>query len=86
MSIPCYYVIALRLDNRTHNAIKLQQSLTEHGCNIKMRVGLHEADENVCATDGLIILQACGNAQTIQKMLDDFNSLDGVTAKMLDLN
>lgn len=86
MSIPCYYVIGLRLDNRTHNAVKLQESLTQHGCNIKMRVGLHEANENVCATDGLIILQVCGEAPTIQAMLDDFNGLEGVTAKMLDLN
>lgn len=82
----CYYVIALRLDNRTHNAAHLQEVLTSHGCNIKTRLGLHETSPDFCAEDGLIILQPCADKGTVEKMLDDFNALTGVTAKMIDLN
>lgn len=82
----CYYIIGLRLDNRTHNAIKLQEALTEHGCNIKVRLGLHDTGEDHCATDGVIVLQPCGEKETIEKMLADFNLIEGVTAKLIDLN
>ncbi|KKI51716.1 hypothetical protein CHK_0883 [Christensenella hongkongensis] len=82
----CYYIIGLRLNHRTSNAIKLQQALTEYGCNIKMRVGLHETSEEFCADDGVIMLQACGDKETVEKMVAAFNDVEGVTAKMLDLN
>lgn len=81
-----YYIIALRIDHRTSNAVKVQEILTKHGCNIRTRIGLHEADAETCADDGLIILQACGDIAVIQQMLADFDALDGVRAKMLDLN
>ena len=32
------------------------------------------------------MLQACGEPDTITAMLDAFNQLEGVSAKMLDLN
>ena len=31
-------------------------------------------------------LQACGDKETIGKMMDAFNNVEGVTAKLLDLN
>lgn len=82
----CYYIIGLRLSYRQHNAILLQEELTKFGCNIKMRLGLHETDEKYCSNDGLIILQACGEKEEVEKMLDAFNNLDGVSAKLMDLN
>lgn len=32
------------------------------------------------------MLQACGEKETIDRMLDAFNALEGVNAKLLDLN
>lgn len=82
----CYYIIGLRLNHRTGNAVKLQEVLTEYGCHIKLRVGLHETSEEFCSDDGVIMLQACGDRETIEQMLDAFNKLDGTCAKMMDLN
>ena len=53
---------------------------------IGLRVGLHETGENFCSDDGVIMLQACGDKETIGKMMDAFNNVEGVTAKLLDLN
>ena len=82
----CYYIVGLRLNNRTHNATLLQEVLTKHGCNIKVRLGLHEASEDVCANDGLIVLQPCGKKEVIEAMVAELDSLDGVSAKLMDLN
>ena len=82
----CYYIIGLRLRYRQHNAAVLQEELTKFGCNIKMRLGLHETDEKSCSNDGLIVLQVCGEKEKVEEMLVAFNKLEGVSAKLMDLN
>ena len=34
-------IMGLRVDHRRANAPKLQEALTQHGCQIKMRIGMH---------------------------------------------
>lgn len=82
----CYYVIGVRMDNRVGNALKFQETLTKNGCMIKARLGLHEASEDVCANDGLIILQPCGKKGEVAQLVEDLNRLEGITAKYIDLN
>ncbi|WP_027400107.1 hypothetical protein [Anaerovorax odorimutans] len=82
----CYYVIGVRLDNRVNNSLKFQEVLTKNGCNLKARLGLHEASEDVCGTDGLIILQPCGEKEEVEKLVTELNELEGITAKYIDLN
>ena len=82
----CYYVIGVRMDNRVGNAVKFQETLTKNGCKIKARLGLHEVSETTCANDGLIILQPCGKKEEVEQLVDDLNKLEGVTAKLMDLN
>lgn len=81
-----FYILAIRVDHRHTNAVRLQEMLTKYGCNIRMRVGMHEADADYCADDGLIILQVYGDTEITNAMIADFDSLEGVTARMLDMN
>ncbi|HBU13365.1 MAG TPA: hypothetical protein DEB31_11810 [Clostridiales bacterium] len=82
----CYFIVGIRVDNRTSNALKLQEALTGHGCNIKARLGLHEADGNSCSTDGLIVLHLCGELAQVEEMMESLNALPGITAQFMDLN
>lgn len=82
----CYYVIGIRMDNRVSNALKLQEVLTKNGCSIRARLGLHEASDDVCANDGLIILQPCGEKENVEQLVKDLNNLNGINAKLIDLN
>lgn len=81
-----YYVIGIRMDNRVSNASNLQQVLTKNGCKIKARLGLHEVAEDLCATDGLIVLQPYGEKGEIEQLVKELNALDGIKAKLIDLN
>jgi len=74
------------MDNRVGNAVKFQEVLTKNGCKIKARIGLHEVSETACANDGLIILQPCGKKEEVEQLAADLNKLDGITAKLMDLN
>ncbi len=82
----CYYLIGVRMDNRTGNALNFQETLTKNGCKIKARLGLHEVNDDVCANDGLIVLQPCGEKEEIEQLLQDLNDLEGITAKLIDLH
>jgi len=81
-----YYVIGVRMDNRIGNAAVFQKVLTENGCKIKARLGLHETNADLCATDGMIILQPYGEQAEIEQLVKDLNGLEGVKAKFIDLN
>jgi metal-responsive CopG/Arc/MetJ family transcriptional regulator len=76
----CYNVMTLILNNRVKNAVKLQDVLTESGCIIKARIGLHEAGD-ACANEGLIILQLTGSDAEVGELEKKLNSVDGVKAK-----
>lgn len=53
-------VLGVMVTNRVENASQVQKVLTECGCNIKTRIGLHEVDDNVCSPAGLILLELFG--------------------------
>lgn len=77
-------IMGLRVDHRSANAPRLQEALTQNGCRIKMRIGLHEAGE-ACSDDGLILLQVCGGPQEAGQMLEELNGISGVSAKLMEI-
>lgn len=82
----CKTIMAILVDNRTHSAPKVQEILTKYGCNIKVRLGLHEVDERHCSDEGLIILQLCGSENDIENLEKELNSLERVKAKRITLS
>ncbi len=82
----CNKIIAIRLMQRTASAPAVQETLTRFGCNIKMRLGLHDVGEDYCSNEGLVLLQVCGKNEELSHLLDALNELKGVKAKMLDLD
>ncbi|TYP57871.1 hypothetical protein [Thermosediminibacter litoriperuensis] len=82
----CKTIMAILQDNRTQSAPKVQEILTKYGCNIRVRLGLHDVDEKNCSNEGLIILQLCGSDEDIQKLENELNSLERVKAKRIILS
>lgn len=71
-------IIGIRVTNRMKEAPKLQQLMSEYGCYIKTRIGLHEVQEDFCSENGIILLELFGD----MKMKDEFeaklNALEGI--------
>lgn len=59
-------IFGIRLDNRTQTAVEFQKVLTHFGCSIKTRLGLHEVANNVCAPNGLILLEIIDDAEAMK--------------------
>ncbi|MGI6326583.1 MAG: hypothetical protein ACOX1U_06410 [Saccharofermentanales bacterium] len=75
-------IMLIKVSQRLHSAERLQKVLTDYGCSIKTRLGLHEADD-VCGTDGLIILQLVKGDSDLTDFQAKLNELDGVIAKLI---
>lgn len=58
-------IFGIRLDNRTQSAIDFQKTLTQFGCIIKTRLGLHEVADNKCAPNGLILLEIIDDNEAV---------------------
>ena len=77
-------IMAIRCDNRRENADALQKVLTEFGCSIRMRLGIHETDD-VCANVGLILLHLADQSGEIEKLEAALNAVDGVRIKSMEI-
>lgn len=77
-------IMAIKVNGRLANAPHVQEILTKYGCNIKTRVGFHEANEDQCSMDGLLILQLFGNGSEIQSMFDELDKMEGVIPKFIE--
>jgi hypothetical protein len=61
-------IMAIVLDVRSKYAPKVQEILTQNGCIIKTRLGLHQMQENPCSETGLIILELRGKENEIDNL------------------
>jgi hypothetical protein len=78
-------VMVIKIGDRQKNAEKVQKILTDFGCMIRTRLGLHEAG-NICADEGLLILQLSGECKMLAELEDVLNKTDGVKAKLVQLD
>jgi hypothetical protein len=76
-------VLGVQVTNRVKNALEVQGILTEFGCNIKTRLGLHELTDATCSTIGLLIIEAYGDAAKIREMEARLKAVHGIVVKKM---
>jgi len=76
-------ILGVQVTNRVKNAREVQEVLTEYGCNIKTRLGLHEVTEAVCSTVGLLILEMHGDVKQIKEMEARLKAVHGIVVKKM---
>ena len=80
-----YQLVAVKIGSREATATAVQKILTDFGCNIKVRLGLHDIPENACSPSGLVILQTTADEEGLVQFISELNALDDVVAKSLIL-
>ena len=82
----CFQIMAVRVEQRDKTAVEVQKILTEYGCSIRTRLGLHDqTDDNTCSPSGILILQlACGE-NVAEELNKKRNAGSGVNAKLVNL-
>ncbi len=80
-----YKVILVKIDHRSTEAGKVQSILTKYGCSIKVRLGLHEVSKEMCANDGLIVLEVDDKKVTLNKIVKELNAIEYVQAQLVEM-
>ena len=78
-----YKLVIIKNENREESATKMQQMLTNFGCYIKVRLGLHDVPADVCSPSGLLVLEVVAEEAQIQEFVDQLNALPDVKAQMV---
>jgi len=78
-------VILILVNNRSKSAIAVQKLLTENGCIIKTRLGVHDGVGNVCSECGLLMLELSAGDKEAKELHDKLVSIKGVEAKLVSL-
>ena len=78
-----HIIIGVHITDRIKHVKSVQELLTQYGCNIKTRLGLHEVDGNSCSPNGLLILELVGDSAVCQQLASKLNALEGVEVKQM---
>lgn len=76
-----HYIYGVHVTERLKSAVDVQKVLTEYGCNIKTRIGLHDIIGEECSNTGLLIIELVGDDGKIQEMVVKLQQIKGVEVK-----
>ena len=62
-------IIGVSLENRIEASVEFQRILTDYGCDIRTRLGLHPSKDNACSNKGIILLEVINNAEELKSEL-----------------
>jgi len=77
-------ILGVQLQERMKDATKFQSILSQYGCHISTRLGLHMAAPETCESSGIILLEfADGSEREAEKFEQEVMSLGQVTIKKM---
>lgn len=86
MPMEKHIIFGVHVSDRIRHVPEIQKLLTEYGCNIKTRIGLHEVEQGFCSANGIMVLEMFGERQKCYELFEKLNALEGVKAKDMVFN
>jgi hypothetical protein len=78
-------ILIVQMDKRRVAAPKAQRILTEFGCIIKTRLGIHDGVLDKCSNQGLMILELVGKSSEKTGLEKKLKALPGVSTKSVKI-
>jgi len=79
-------LLLVLVNTRKDSAPRVQKILTDWGCIIKTRLGIHDGVLSHCTNTGLIIMELVGEKKKQEELTRKLSLLAGVSAKLVDLS
>lgn len=73
-------ILGVHVAQRTKHTAKVQKILSDYGCSIRTRIGLHDAGDGFCSPNGLILLEVVNKAGKLAAALA---KVPGVSVKKM---
>ena len=78
-----HIIVGIHVQDRHGNIPNIQGLLTEYGCSIKTRLGLHEVRDDFCSTAGIILLETAGPREEVDAMVAKLDAIDGIDVQTM---
>jgi hypothetical protein len=78
-----HYIVGIHITNRVKHVPSVQNVLTEYGCEIKTRLGLHDTSDSSCSPNGLLIIEFLGENGKLENFTKALTSIEGVDVKSM---
>jgi hypothetical protein len=78
-----HIILAVQITERLRHVPDVQACLSEYGCNIKTRLGLHEVGKEYCSPNGLLILEMAGEEAKITQLEKRLKAIEGIEVKKI---
>lgn len=78
-----HIILAVHITDRVQKAPRVQRILSQYGCHIKTRLGLHEATKTFCSANGLILLEMLDDLKMVKALQGKLDAVAGVETKRL---
>jgi hypothetical protein len=75
-------VFGVHINQRVKSVPAVQAVLTKYGCNVRTRLGIHDADATSCSPSGLLLIDAFG--AEIEDFYKELETLEGVDVQRMD--
>ncbi len=75
-------IFGIHISHRTENVPVVQATLTKYGCNIRTRLGIHDADMTSCSPSGLVLVDVFG--PEVEDFYKELKDLKGVGVQRMD--
>lgn len=79
-------LLLVLVNTRKESAPTVQKILTDWGCIIKTRLGIHDGVLSDCTNTGLLVLELVGEREKQEELARKLDILPGVSAKLVDLS
>jgi|LGVF01.2.fsa_nt_gb ribose 5-phosphate isomerase len=77
-------IMGIQIDVRSEAAENVQKLLTEYGCHIKTRLGMHQHADVSCTEKGLLILEMVDNSnESAEELIKKLDVIEGVVVKSM---
>ena len=78
-----HIIFGVHINDRVREIPDVQKILTQYGCQIKTRIGLHHVDENLCSPRGLILLEMYGVEGLCDELARKLGAIEGVEVQKM---
>ncbi len=78
-----HFILGVHVTDRVTKVPEVQKILTEYGCYIRTRIGLHDVQGDYCSPNGIILLDLICQDSACQEMAAKLAALPGIEVQQM---
>ena len=82
-NVSVHRILGVHITDRVTKAASVQNLLTEYGCSIVTRLGLHESSPDFCAPNGLLILEMLDDEKVVAELVGKLQAIAGIEVQQM---